>query len=407
MSTYTSVNDRRRKNWLRNALKYRLQKCFPGRRDEQMWIFGAWEGQKYADNTKYLYEYMLLHHPEIRCFWLTKNPAVVQALRQAGKPVLLLGTPEAEKVQRQAGVALYTNGLDDFGDSPNMYGAHIVNLWHGVGFKKVYRMLLPASMSRWRKILGKAKWSFFSWIARDITVATSRYSQEQFALYAGLRCMDTILIGGQPRNDALKVSRPLEEIFANESILSRIRNQRIILYMPTFRKNTTELMPQLLEIFQSAALERILSDNHAVFLAKLHFLNHGSLAPTNRKILLNDEDVLDVQALIARADGMITDYSSCAVDYALLHRPVLFYFPDWNAFGAENSMAKETLQVCSENAAFSSSELIEKLAQMLENPTQGIKQSEQLNVIFDETGVEPGMYAENVYKKLAAYLWRK
>lgn len=58
MATYDSVNDKRKKNWAVNALRYNWMKAFPGKRNSSLWLFSSWEGQKYADNSRYLFEYM-------------------------------------------------------------------------------------------------------------------------------------------------------------------------------------------------------------------------------------------------------------------------------------------------------------------------------------------------------------
>ena len=40
---------------------------------KKLWVFGAWNGKKYGDNSKYLFEYINLNGTEIRPIWLTQN----------------------------------------------------------------------------------------------------------------------------------------------------------------------------------------------------------------------------------------------------------------------------------------------------------------------------------------------
>ena len=103
MATYDSVNDKRKKNWAVNALRYNWMKAFPGKRNSSLWLFSSWEGQKYADNSRYLFEYMLANHPEITCIWQTRNQAVFDSLKRQNKPVQMIGTLEATKAQKEAG----------------------------------------------------------------------------------------------------------------------------------------------------------------------------------------------------------------------------------------------------------------------------------------------------------------
>lgn len=399
MSTYGSVNDRRRKLWLENAVAYRWQKFFKGNRDKNLWIFSAWEGQKYSDNSKYLYEYMLNTHPEISCVWQTRNKDVFAQLKKENKPVQMIGTLEAEITQKKAGVAFYTNGLDDFGDKPKIYGAVLVSLWHGVGFKKIYREQVSYD-NIFRRFLGSAKWNLFSWVKRDISIVTSEESRAQTQKAFALGKKAEVIIAGQPRNDIFGKSVKIEEAIKNTDIINKIKTKKIVLYMPTFRKSGETIKRYMKDIWTSEKISAILHKNDAVFLAKLHYLNRGTLESKENMILLNDSDVLDVQKLMCCVDILVTDYSSCAIDFALQNKPVLFYFPDWEEYQADECMKKGTREACSINCAESMGALEEKLEEIFNNPEIGRRQSEKLNALFDETGVCPGEYSENVYKKL-------
>lgn len=406
MATFDSVNAKRSKNWFVNAIKYHLMRCVKGNRDGSLWIFSAWEGQRYADNTRYFFEYMLANHPEITCIWQTRNIDVFQMLQEEQKPVQLIGTSQAQETQKRAGVVFYTNGLDDFGDFPSIYGARIVALWHGVGFKKIYRELYTPRNPVY-KLISDLKWNFFSWVKRDVTVVTSEASRDHFIKWFSLRRTDPILIAGQPRNDVFASGCLIENSLRNARIVGQLQGKHIILYMPTFRRQGDIFMSQLEELWASPDLEKVLSEQNAIMLTKLHYLNQGDLQPTECKVLLNDEDVLDIQKLMGCADILITDYSSCAIDFALQKKPVLFYFPDWCEYGADSCMREGTREACSINCAENATELISKIVEMLHDPKMGIRQSEKLNQIFDNTGVEPGEYSENVYHTLMQFIEKR
>lgn len=403
MATYDSVNEKRKKNWPVNAVRYNCMKAFPGKRNPSLWLFSSWEGQKYADNSRYLFEYMLVHHPEITCIWQTRDQTVFNRLKKDNKPVQLIGTPAAEQAQRVAGVVFYTNGLDDFGDFPKVYGATIVSLWHGVGFKKIYRELLN-SPNKLKKLYSDFRWNVFSWVKRDVTVVTSEESKMHFTRWFDLKKSDTILIAGQPRNDVFAEGAYLKDVLQNKQLIEQIGDKRVVLYMPTFRKKAETLLDQLQELWNSTEFEKMLEENNAILLTKLHYLNKGNLKQTDRKVLLNDSDVIDTQKLMCCADVLITDYSSCAIDYALQRKPVLFYFPDWVDYGADACMREGTKEACSINCAMTAAELEDKLKATLLDPHMGIEQSEKLNQLFDSTGVGCGEYSENVYRKIIEVL---
>lgn len=65
----TKVPNNRKKYWFPNMLLFyllRLNVC----RDKNLWIFGSWEGNRYDDNSRHLFEYIREMHPDIRAVWL-------------------------------------------------------------------------------------------------------------------------------------------------------------------------------------------------------------------------------------------------------------------------------------------------------------------------------------------------
>ena len=52
------------------------------RRNHNLWVFGARDGRRYDENTKYLYEYMNSREPDIHAVWLTREPAIRRALKK-------------------------------------------------------------------------------------------------------------------------------------------------------------------------------------------------------------------------------------------------------------------------------------------------------------------------------------
>src|SRR5699024_4502199 len=51
--------------------------CIPKRKN--LWVFGAWFGREYSDNTKILYEYVH-EYTDIDAVWITKNKHVLRQI---------------------------------------------------------------------------------------------------------------------------------------------------------------------------------------------------------------------------------------------------------------------------------------------------------------------------------------
>lgn len=385
------MQQRRNATWLKNAIRYRWMRIFPGKRDKKLWIFSAWEGEKYADNAKYLFEYVSRNCPEIKCIWQTKQQAIFDQLKTNGYMVQLIGTEEAAITQKKAGVAIYTNGLDDFGDSPLIYGAKIIAVWHGVGFKKIYRAQIPKS-NKLKLFFSNLKWDFFSWVKRDLTIVTSEYHKKQCIEGFHLKKRDKFYLAGQARNDILSKELDIKTILLNEDLRNRLKGKKIVLYMPTFRENNDILLQQIEKLYQSEEFKRVLAKNNAVFLGKLHYLCRGNIQSNEYAILLNDDEVIDTQKLLKIADILITDYSSCAIDYALLRRPILFYFPK-DGYDVKKWMMEGAMEECSICKVETEQECIKKIDLLLKNGKEGVEQSLALNQIFNEI-IDIGNYSE-------------
>jgi len=42
-------------------------------RSEKILIFGSWLGEKYADNPRYLFEYVIKNRPDLKAIWITRS----------------------------------------------------------------------------------------------------------------------------------------------------------------------------------------------------------------------------------------------------------------------------------------------------------------------------------------------
>ena len=393
------INRRRKRFWTINALCFHVGQLSRKTRDKNIWVFSAWDGMKYADNSKYLFEFVIKHHPEISCYWQTRNIDLYHQLIAEGIPTQLIGSKESRSTQRKAGVAVYTHGVDDFGTVPLVYGAQLVCLWHGASFKKTYRLQLPENRNIVRQMLGNAKWDFFNYMKQNITVATSDYSVEFF--YRGFRLKNKsgICKAGQARNDGFSGKQPV-----SYELLQYIQGRTVILYMPTFREDNKEILEEIVYLFTNPKIQDLLTNNNCVLLCKLHYLVQANIQSNNNCKLLNDKDVPDVQQLQLLSDMLITDYSGSGIDYALLRRPIMFYFPDWEQYHADTTMMPDTKEICNVNCAWTHNEFVQRLSEMIENPERGLKQAEKLNQFFNSERIPIGEFCEKNFEEITKLL---
>ncbi len=379
----------RKLSWIANAFLFNLCKFIPNR-DKRLWVFGGREGEQYDDNSRYLFEYVNEKcKNSIRAVWLTKNEETANKVRMKGYEAYTFCSNDGKKIEKKAGVAIYSHALTDFGLFPLIGGAYIVSLWHGVGFKKCYNDKYVGIALKVKQVMD----FFFSWTYRNLTIVTSDYVKKQFSGIFGLSENATIVIAGQPRNDIFKMNLQKKKVLRKLDIDF---SKKVIIYMPTYRSKEmgADAMTKIVEnLYDNKELDKVLSANDCVFIAKLHPLTpHIDLPNRENFVILDYGAVESNQELLGVSDMLITDYSSCCVDFALLNRPVVFYQPDTQLFMEKSEPLYEDLfDIFKLNCCDTVNELAEKIAY------PSMAAVDKLNEVFEDKSIKGTCYSENVY----------
>lgn len=374
-----------------NIIIFNLSRLIPFR-NKRLWIYGAREGDKYDDNSKYMFEYMNeKYSDEIRSVWFTDNDDTFNLLCDKGYEVYFNSSWKGKLIQMRAGVALYCHGLMDFGSIPLVGGTELVALWHGLGFKRIYNGKYSGIKLGLKKFLDR----FFSWTYRTLTPVTSEYAKEWSNRMFTLR-YNEIKITGQPRNDAFKS-------LSRKNILNSINistHKNVIIYMPTYRmaslgKNAIKNI--VVDLYNNKSLDRILTRTNSVFLVKLHPLTPHIELPVRENFIIFDYAAVESNhELMGVCDMLVTDCSSCFVDYALLNRPIIFYTPDEKDFLTNSEkMERDFFTISALNKAVTP----EELAGKIENPSLDVVKV--TNDFFEDQSIKGTCYSENVYRVIS------
>lgn len=298
------------------------------KRDSDIYVFGAWYGEKFADNPKYLYLYYLKNGKD--AYWFTKSKRVYEELKKNDLPVLMSGTEEERVISKKAKYFFYCCSLDDI-DKYFAGGAVMINLWHGVPLKKIMYddtyNYNTGSKSLYEKM---AQFVFSNTIKKNYVVATSEVFAE---IYKHAFRLDEshILVNGQPRNDCFFDGSIIRKQYGGK------KYKKLITYMPTMRNMGKDLI-DLNKLMDLPAIDRLCRENDALFLIKKHFCHRKET--TNLDGLENIIDLtttsIDSQELLFNTDILITDYSSCYIDFLLLDRQIIFY-----AYDLDDYLAKD------------------------------------------------------------------
>lgn len=312
------------------------------RRDQKVILVGAWMGEKFADNSRFLYQYLYLNKDKLglkRVIWYTRNAKVYDDLTKQGYDVIQHGGKHVAYWHLKSGVHIICNdSLDFMPVKPDIetrfsWGAKKIQLWHGVGMKSV-----GADSNKERKKNSK-KSDFnraISTLIKHSSILSSGGWQNCFFLSSShFNGEVNIRIAGCKENNLLYSCYPRNceclEYLNNESeiiaYLNRYRKR--ILFLPTFRDDDVKYENPI----DSLAIRTFLETNDVLWIEKSHPADKNFINESNKykNVLLLDSD-FDVNVLYPFVDVVLTDYSSVSFDAIYHEIPLIMYTPDYLSF---------------------------------------------------------------------------
>ena len=305
-----------------NFLTWAIAHIIPKKKDR--WVFGAWFGSRISDNSYALYRYIRANRPEVEAIWICNDPDM--ARRMGIDRALKRNSMKAKWACLRAEVSVMNQGYLDFGDLNWISGSYRVQLWHGVPWKKIGEDA-PDGKSG---LLHRVSHGVFLFACRyDMYIAPSKACGTSLQS-AFLTDEDSILYVGQPRNEVLFDEAHRAE--ARQKLIGDLglNCERLIIYMPTFR-DKTETEFSFFSIADRVA--GTLEQYNAVILEKQHYVNSmRGEAGARASERIRNVNALDSQDLLAAADILITDYSSCFFDFLICDKPIIHYLYDYDYY---------------------------------------------------------------------------
>ena len=215
-----------------------------------------------------------------------------------------------------AEVVMFTHGL--YGNPRSPTRKTFVNLWHGGGLKA---SIMTDSRGR-------------PAIHSDFLVASSAQFGSQLARQCRLP-PEGLLLTGNPRTD--QFARSSSEHLRRLGVPT---DRPIVVWMPTFRKNTGHGLTVGWSEFHDDGDGVNNAAEHAVdiltragltVIVKPHPVDAESRNIRGATIVTNDDLLragVQLYELIGASDALLTDYSSVWIDFLALDRPIGFIVPD-------------------------------------------------------------------------------
>jgi CDP-glycerol glycerophosphotransferase (TagB/SpsB family) len=308
-------------------------------RKRNLWVFGCWRGQKFADNPKYLFLYVNKNHPEIRAIWLTHRAEVVQELSRQGYEAYKALSLKGFLCSLSAGCAVISHGVDDINGFA-LGKAKKIHLCHSTLLKKILYDGERVSFLMPGRRKGKVRTTIaelanevypLSMFHYDVLAVASEEAKEKVSS-AFRDSKNRLYVTGYPRNDALFDTPWLTSNQCGylDNIKKQVSFKYVIAYLPTFRqagRGKADLFAKY--GFDVSEAQQMLESLNAIFIAKPHHVqNIASLSVRNespRRIYTpSDGELPDIYPFLKETNILITDYSGVYFDYLLLNRPIIF-----------------------------------------------------------------------------------
>lgn len=293
--------------------------------DGNLAVFSSFDSRAYNDNPRYISEALHRLRPEAKIVWLFRD--VEKAKRDYAIPdyVRCANCISREGVSLLARARIVVDNFNKRSYIRLKYPQQVyIQTWHGDrAFKKVgydnpgqYKYLIEEHAS--------------------LCVSGSDYGDRQFR--SAFHYQGEILKVGYPRNDILLRNDPAEarSIRAGLGIGDETR---LLLYAPTFRDVEQRAHRQQQARFDLSHVLDVLersSGEKWLCLVRAHYMSCGIHAQKGDDRLRDVSGYPEMAELLKISDALITDYSSCAGDFALTRHPIWLYQDDLEDYRSNN-----------------------------------------------------------------------
>ena len=325
-------------------------------------VFGDRGGNRFTDNSRYLFFYYNYFIKDMKCIWLTKNLKILNYLRSKGFECYFSNSIMGIYYGLRSSWHIFNYSEED----TSIYTAKFrknLNLFHGTAVKycdrkyfkkKDYKSLknkIFKKINNFRYTLFKSysvyansNKSFIPWISWEGYFPKNKFHG---SLVSNLQ--RNIMVNNNKNYD-LNLFRTDNEI----SIIKEINKnkKKIIGYFPTFRFDSKELFIDVNEDDQLNDLNNFLEKNNAIMVIKKHqnsYLDDGNSFYNpkfdiikklgNYKNFITMGYDVDLASVLPCCDIIISDYSSLIMDYLFLDRAIVLYTPDLRSYSKSPGIA--------------------------------------------------------------------
>lgn len=293
-------------------------------------LFTSGHKDSYTGNTRYLFEEMN-RIENYKCYWVTENIDVYNYVKSEGYDVINYKSKNIKNLM------LFLKAKYLFGTHNGVLPVFlikssqvVVQTWHGIPLK---------NMGKFKKNTTFAETLFSKYtlnIANYFLSPSQKYSEVMSKSF-GIN-IDKFKITGYPRNDVLRnPDYDKKEILKDLNIPLKYLQSKIILYVPTFRKEeSVDLFP--FEDFDSSKIDDFLESQDVIIITRKHYYDGKTNNDSKNLRIFNfpsSNIKVDVQEVLNITDILATDYSGIYFDYLIKNKPIIFINSDIEEYKQE------------------------------------------------------------------------
>lgn len=357
-------------------------------RSKKVWLFGSWMGEKYADNSRFLFQY-INEKKELfgikKAIWVTKNQNVFEELRLHGFECYLFGNKKSFYYHLKAGVHIICNSSAAKRFSNDIctnlsFGAKKIQLWHGVGIKAVGNLKESLKNNKTNSVTdflqhyGKpGMWG------KCYHLVTSDENMRVAHLDMNVSFKKMILANYPRLYHSSFFLKSEEEVINKINALKN--NYRFILYLPTFRDNDSlYIQPQSINGF-----DKFLKENDLIWIQKRHSASKFCFNQVSSSNIISLDSGFDVNVLYDYIDLLISDYSSASSDAIYKRKLTLEYCPDYDHYmNNERGFVNDYLKYHVRNPITNPSLLFDSILDTLSNKENVLTKSDYIKTFLFE-----------------------
>lgn len=315
---------------------YPFSFLFP--RNKKIWAFGSFRGA-FNDNAKYLFIYVSENCPEINPIWLSSNKNTVLQVRQLGFNCYYIGSIKGILYSLRSKYWFFNSYTSDilFFTSG---GSICINLWHGVGLKKIEFSVTKGYLSKIYVDKTFKMRFFYPQVYRrpNFFLSTTDFQSTKFAEAFRIdksKCLNI----GYPRNEILTqveskridFIKKYEPKITQEIIAQIGQFKKTYIYMPTWRDSQKDIFAQSFDLY---VLNQLMVTKNCLFILKPHAntkVDSNLISNLSNVLLINNN--VDIYTILPYTNVLITDYSSVLYDYILMeNKDVILYVYDFDQY---------------------------------------------------------------------------